>query len=124
MRGGRGLFVTGTDTGVGKTVITAGLLRILRRYGVSAGAMKPVETGCRRVSGRLTGSDSRLLSAASEPDGNGNRVGLYRFRDPVAPLLAARAEGVRIDLGRIVRAYRNVSARHSITFVEGIGGFR
>lgn len=122
MKYGRGIFVTGTDTGVGKTVVTAGLLRLIRNHGISAGAMKPVESGCRLASGRKIGKDSRILLAASESGEDPEQVGLYRFKSPLAPLMASRAEGVRIDLNRIVKAYRELSTRHSITFVEGVGG--
>ncbi|MBI3323500.1 MAG: adenosylmethionine--8-amino-7-oxononanoate transaminase [Candidatus Omnitrophica bacterium] len=130
-----GLFVTGTDTGVGKTVVTAALARALRRRGVDVGVMKPVATGCRRRNGTLHSGDAERLLRASGASDSLDLVCPYRFEPPVAPLVALRqAQGERksvrgelveprtVSLDRIEEAFRELARRHEVVLVEGIGG--
>lgn len=119
-----GYFVTGTDTGVGKTHVTEALARCARVLGKKVFAFKPVETGCEHVDGRLAGSDMDALFKASGGWQQGELRGVYRLRNPVAPLVAARAESVDIDLGRIDEVLRQGSAQSDVTLVEGAGGWR
>ncbi len=116
----RGCFITGTDTGVGKTMVTAALARHLTERGHSIGVMKPIETG---VAGddRFDSDAARLKAAASATESL-DLIGPYRFSPPLAPLAAARKTGVTIELDRIVQAFDRVRDRHSISLVEGIGG--
>jgi dethiobiotin synthetase len=116
----RGIFITGTDTGVGKTLVTAALAACLMRRGLSVGVMKPIETGC-RTSG-ASGSDAARLYAAAGVTEPVEAISPYRFADPLAPLDAARRAGRTIDLRRIVRAYRALAARYAFLLVEGAGG--
>ncbi|HEY5593702.1 MAG TPA: dethiobiotin synthase [Nitrospiria bacterium] len=130
----QGIFITGTDTGVGKTVVAAGLAALFRKRGLSVGVMKPIQTGCPSRRGERIATDARFLlqaaGALSKVNGrisNGASDGMdqvcpYRFKDPVAPLVAAERDDVTIRLDRIAEAYRDLSARHSIMVVEGIGG--
>ena len=118
----RGLFVTGTDTGVGKTLVTGGLAACLRARGIATGVMKPVETGCPTRQGIRVPRDGlflRHMAGAGDPL---ERIVPYRLSAPLAPQVAARREGLRLDLGRIQRAYRHISRRHDLTLVEGAGG--
>lgn len=114
----RGVFVTGTDTGVGKTVVSCALIRGLRQRGVDVGAMKPIETGV-GAEGPLDAI--ALRSAAGDADPLED-VCPQRFAMPAAPTVAAQAEGRRVDLGAIDAAYARLRARHDYLVVEGAGG--
>lgn len=113
-----GLFVTGTDTEVGKTAVTAALAYALRRKGLSVGVMKPAATGCGRRGGRLISEDAELLLKASGAEDPIELVCPYRYEPPVAPSVA----GASISLGHIEECFRALAARHDIVLVEGIGG--
>ena len=114
----RGWFVTGTDTGVGKTVVACALLRGLRARGVDAGGMKPIETGVGPEGPR---DAIALLEAAGDTDDLAS-VCPQRFALPAAPTVAAAAEGRRVDLDMIRCAFAALAARHSCLVVEGAGG--
>jgi len=114
----RGVFVTGTDTGVGKTVVACALLRGLRARGIDVGAMKPVETGVSAL-GPL---DALSLRAAAAVDDPLEEVCPERFALPAAPRVAAAREGRTVDLTRIESCFDALSARHSFLVVEGAGG--
>ncbi|HXC61512.1 MAG TPA: dethiobiotin synthase [Nitrospiria bacterium] len=117
-----GLFITGTDTGVGKTTITAGLAVLLRSRHQPVGVMKPIQTGCRRVNGKLFPNDTKILQWAAKTDDPLELVTPYRFHSPLAPFVAGRIERKRILPSKILRAYRRLKQRHSFILVEGIGG--
>lgn len=117
----RGIFVTGTDTGVGKTVVAAALARLLRMNGINVGVMKPVTSGCMLEGETLVSGDARLLSAAAGIDCSDD-VATCRLREPVNPADAARIDGVRIDFGVIREAYLRLSAQYEYMIVEGAGG--
>lgn len=117
----KGLFITGTDTGVGKTIVTAALARALRLRGVNVGVMKPVTSGCSEQGGELISDDAELLAwAAGVPCDED--VSPYRLREPIAPSEAAKIDGVRIDFERIAESYRRLAERHDFVLVEGAGG--
>lgn len=117
----KGLFVTGTDTGVGKTIVTAALARALRLRGVNVGVMKPVTSGCREQDGELISDDAELLAWAAGFNCDED-VAPYRLREPIAPADAAKIDGVRVDFGRIAECYRRLAARYEFVLVEGAGG--
>jgi dethiobiotin synthetase len=114
---GRGLFVTGTDTGVGKTTVSVALLRLARRRGLTPIPFKPAETGC--DSGA---TDARALWLAARPPVAESDVCLYAFRLPAAPAQAAAAEGAHIDLERIAHRASVLAAKGDFLLVEGAGG--
>jgi dethiobiotin synthetase len=119
-----GFFVTGTDTGVGKTFVTVGLARRARELGRRVFAFKPIETGCRLVEGRLLGDDQEALCKAA---GNWQRDalrGVYQFARPVAPLVAAQEQGASIDVDTILRALERGAQEVDLCLVEGAGGWR
>ena len=118
----KGIFITGTDTGVGKTVVTAGLAAALRDAGVDVGVMKPVETGCPGYADGRHGADAEFLARCAGVEDSPDLVCPYRLRDPLAPSIAAELEGVTLDLERIRDSYRVLAARHEIVLVEGAGG--
>jgi len=117
---GRGLFVTGTDTGVGKTVVAAALLRGLVADGVRALGMKPVAAGIEP--GRSRNADVDALVAAGNVAAPLADVNPYAFDAPIAPHLAAARSGTVIDLERIASAYGRLAARADAVVVEGAGG--
>lgn len=117
----RGIFITGTDTGVGKTVVAAALARLLKMNGINVGVMKPVTSGCREESGRLVSDDALLLCQAAGMDVSED-VAPYCLREALAPTEAARIDGVRIDFQLIKAAYQRLAALHEYMIVEGAGG--
>jgi dethiobiotin synthetase len=121
MRVSRGIFVTGTDTGVGKTIVAAALTRLLRLKGVNAGVMKPVTSGCREEQGCLVSDDALLLCRAAGLSCSDD-IAPYLLRKPLAPAEAAKLDGVRIDAGRIKESYDRLAASHDVVIVEGAGG--
>jgi len=117
----RGIFITGTDTGVGKTVVAAVLARLLCMRGVAVGVMKPVTSGCRAEDGRLVSDDALLLCQAAGVACSDD-VAPYLLREPVAPAEAARQDGVVIDFARIGAAFDRLAVAHDFVIVEGAGG--
>lgn len=119
---GFAIFITGTDTEVGKTVVAAGLAMAFKKRGVDVGVMKPAVTGCRTRRGRRVSEDVDYLVKASGCTDEPRLVSPYMLRDPLAPEVAARREGVRLDLRRIFSAFRRLGERHEALIVEGAGG--
>jgi dethiobiotin synthetase len=119
---GGGLFITGTDTGVGKTFFACGLAALLKEYGYRVGVMKPAETGCDKGEGKLMPQDAAALKEASACELPLETICPYQFREPLAPSVAAEREGVRIDIDRLIDIYGEISAAHDVTIVEGAGG--
>lgn len=117
---GKGIFVTGTDTGVGKTLVTAALALYLRRRGVDVGVMKPVETGVEDPT-RL-GPDAELLQWAAGSNDEAELVSPVRLQAPLAPSVAARQEGVAIEMEQLLAAARELGRRHEFLLIEGAGG--
>ena len=106
---GRGYFITATDTGVGKTIVTAGLAASLRARGLDVAVFKPVQSG----------------ALADDPAGDAALLGadcVYSFAAPLAPLVAARAEGKTIELEPILARARVLAREHELLLVEGAGG--
>ncbi len=118
----RGVFVTGTDTGVGKTVVAAAVARAVMAKGLRVGVMKPVETGCRMAEEGLRPADGAFLKEMSGVDSPLEDVTPYRFETPVAPLVASEIEGVRIRTGVIQEAFERIASDSDFIVVEGVGG--
>ena len=117
----RGIFITGTDTGVGKTIVAAALARLLRMNGVKVGVMKPVTSGCREEDGRLVSDDALLLcQAAGIP--LSEDVAPYCLREALAPAEAAKIDGVRIDFSVIKASFDRLASLYEYVIVEGAGG--
>lgn len=117
-----GLFVTGTDTDIGKTVIAGALALAFRRRGIDVGVMKPAATGCRTRGTKRIAEDIEFLLAAAGSEDEPELVCPYMLREPLAPEVAAQIEGIRIDTRKIIAAYRELSDRHEMIIVEGAGG--
>ena len=119
---GSGIFITGTDTGVGKTFFACGLAALLKKSGYKVGVMKPAETGCDQGAGKLVPQDAAALKEASRCEIPLEQICPYQFREPLAPSVAAEREGARIDIDRLMSVYNEISVAHDITIVEGAGG--
>jgi dethiobiotin synthetase len=120
----KGYFVTGTDTGVGKTLIASALMLGQKALGHRVTGMKPIASGCRITAQGLRNEDALLLlEHASEPQPY-SLVNPYAFEPPIAPHLAAQAIGVAIELPRLIAAYRSLAADADVVIVEGAGGWR
>lgn len=116
-------LITGTDTGIGKTTVASAIAAALRRRGRRVGVMKPAETGCTTgADGMSHAADAeRLRWFAGAPDPV-DVVCPFPLRDPLAPALAARRQGVALDLEEIGRLVDAFAARHEVGLVEGAGG--
>lgn len=117
-----GLFITGTDTGVGKTYVGALIARALATEGRRVGVYKPVASGCRRQDDQLVSDDALQLWEAAGQPGELDRVCPQRFAAPLAPHLAARAQGGRVDQGLLRGGLVYWLDRSEIVIVEGVGG--
>jgi dethiobiotin synthetase len=115
-----GILVTGTDTGVGKTVVACAIAATLVERDVRVAAWKPIETGI--DPGAEESSDAALLARAARTDAPPESACTYRLRAPLAPAVAARLEGVVIDIARLERAYRRHADRADVVVIEGAGG--
>jgi dethiobiotin synthetase len=120
---GRGVFVTGTDTGVGKTVVACALIRGLRALGLSVAAMKPVASGAERTSKGLRNGDALELVASTGLALPYSEVNPYCFEPAISPHIAAKDAGIRIDISLIKQMYEALAARHDWVVIEGAGGW-
>ncbi len=118
----RGLFITGTDTGVGKTCVAAHIARALVAEGRQVGVYKPAASGCARQGDRLVSEDAVVLWNAAGRPGELDRVCPQCFAAPLAPHLAARAEGREIDAALLRQGIEYWRQRSEIVLVEGAGG--
>jgi dethiobiotin synthetase len=118
----RGVFITGTDTGVGKTVVGAVIARLAVNAGLKTGIMKPVTSGCIARNSIRVSEDAELLAYGAGLDALPPEATPYLFSAPVAPSVAAAKEGSRIDLEKIATDYATLAAAHDFMVVEGAGG--
>ena len=117
-----GVFITGTDTGVGKTFVTCGLAAALCRQGTKVGVLKPVETGCEVRNRQLYPADTFNLIRYAGSVLPAHLVCPYRLPTALAPEAAAEGAGVTIEKDTILDHYQRIATHHDITLVEGAGG--
>jgi dethiobiotin synthetase len=115
----RGIFVTGTDTGVGKTWVTAGIAGVLHERHYSVGVWKPVQSGVRVGDPE---ADSYLLKQWSGVEENERQIATYTFQEPVSPVLAAKIEGEEIEVDKLLSAHKKLTDSYNHLLVEGAGG--
>jgi dethiobiotin synthetase len=120
----QGLFITGTDTGVGKTVVTAAILAWLRHQGLKPGAMKPIETGVDSECSSSANSDALFLMECGGIEDDLTHVCPIRLKTAVSPYQAGLIENRTLEPETILSAYRALSSKHDWMLVEGIGGVR
>lgn len=116
-----GIFITGTDTSVGKTAVAAGLAGALKKRGYSVGVMKPVQSGAAERNGELYSQDAEFLMAAVDKVEAGLACPVL-LKEALAPAVAAQIKGKDIDLALIKDAYTELERQHDIVIVEGAGG--
>ncbi|MFP5212616.1 MAG: dethiobiotin synthase [Acidobacteriota bacterium] len=117
-----GIFITGTDTGVGKTHVSCLIASQLFKSGLRVGVMKPAESGCCEENGRLVPEDALNLKRASGCDVSIDEICPYAFPLPLAPAEAAKRAGVAVDVGKIEAACHRMAGSSDFTLVEGAGG--
>ncbi len=120
----KGYFITGTDTEVGKSWISAGLITKLVNEGYRVAAMKPVASGCETTADGLRNEDALLLQQCSNVEADYHTINPYHFSEPVAPHIAAANAGVDISFKKIVSHYQSLSNNSDFVIVEGAGGWR
>jgi dethiobiotin synthetase len=121
---GRGLFITGTDTGVGKTLIAGAIAKILSQKGKNAGVFKPIATGCKKTKNGFVSEDAEFLAHCID-----NKLGLdvinpVKFEKPAAPFACEKAENRKVDFVKIAIAYNHICSKTDFVIVEGIGGIK
>jgi dethiobiotin synthetase len=119
----RGWFITGTDTGIGKTYVTVGLLRYLNERGHQAAGMKPIASGCERTPDGLRNDDALRILEASAPALPYELVNPYSFEPPIAPHIAAAKSGVIIQTKTILDHFDAIRSQVDCILVEGVGGW-
>ena len=117
-----GIFITGTDTEIGKTVVAGGLAAALRAAGVNVGVMKPIASGGVEHKGRIVSEDAIFLKCAAQVDDPLDLINPICLRHPLAPSVAAEIEGISIDFRQVDEAFAELRQRHEFIVVEGVGG--
>lgn len=120
----RGFFITGTDTDVGKTWVTAGVLAVLAAQGHTTAAMKPVSAGCVETADGLRNGDALILQRHATLNLPYAQINPYAYATPIAPHIAAMRLGQRIEIGTIKTIFDDMAQRVDYVVVEGAGGWR
>ena len=116
-------FITGTDTGVGKTHVACKLIADYVAQGYNVVGMKPVAAGCELVDGEWVNEDVVKLQAASNVQAPRELINPYSFKEAIAPHIAAKNAGVQIKIEKIMQAYQQLTSMADVVIVEGAGGF-
>lgn len=119
----RAIFITGTDTGIGKTHVSVSLIRALRARGINAIGMKPVASGCEQTTAGLRNADALDLIAASAQALDYDLVNPYVFAEPISPHLAAADAHKAIEPAHIRNAFERLQAQADFVVIEGVGGW-
>ena len=117
------VYVTGTDTGIGKTLASCALLHALRGHGLRVAGMKPVASGCERIDGEWKNADAMALQQAGEPAIAYADINPFALEHPLAPELAARDAGLEVCLPSILAAHARLAERTDALIIEGVGGW-
>ena len=117
------VYVTGTDTGIGKTLASCTLLHALRAHGLRAAGMKPVASGCERIDGEWKNADALALQVAGEPCIAYADINPFALEHPLAPELAARDAGIEVTLPSILAAHARLAGHADALVIEGVGGW-
>ena len=119
-----GFFITGTDTDIGKTWVSAGLMVAFKRQGWSVAGMKPIASGCRQSSGGLRNDDAILLIKQASQSFLYDDINPFAFVPAIAPHVAAFDDGVVISFEKIIKSYRLLESQADYVVVEGVGGWK
>ncbi len=118
----KGVFVTGCDTGVGKTVIAGAIAASMKAHGLDVGVMKPVASGAKEIENKLVSEDAVYLKKIIDSTDDDTLVNPILHKPPIAPTIAASKAGIPIDIDKIMKAYKALTNRHDFVVVEGVGG--
>lgn len=118
----KGFFITGTDTGAGKTVVAGALIKAAQALGLKVCGMKPLETGCKKINGELFPSDGDFLRRMSGVDEPLSLITPCTYENPLAPMVAADIEKKPVDMNTIKNSFKKLSEKYESVIVEGIGG--
>ena len=124
LRRARGFFITGTDTGVGKTLVSGGIANILHSAGKKVGVFKPVASGCEKDFDGLFSQDAVFLRDWSRCDAELSAINPVRFVTPAAPYVCEEHERMQVDFEGMARAYDEICGQSEVMIVEGVGGIR
>ncbi len=119
-----GLFITGTDTGTGKTTVACGLLGVLKEMQLSTAVMKPVASGCDETRAGLRNADAIRLMSCATHQAEYQQVNPYAFLAAIAPHIAASDKGINVSIDAIVSGARELEQQADVLLVEGVGGWR
>jgi dethiobiotin synthetase len=119
----KGYFVTGTDTGIGKTLVSVALVQAFKTQGIAVAGMKPVSAGCIMTAHGLRNDDAVQLQKASSIEIPYEFVNPYAYEPPIAPHIAAQNVGDQITLEKIITHYKQISSKAEIVIMEGAGGW-
>lgn len=119
----KGIFVTGTDTGIGKTVVSCAIIQAMKKSGKSVATMKPVASGCVWQHGQWQNEDALALMQASDSSLDYALVNPYALPLATAPQIAAKEAGVVLNIDVIAKAYQILQSQADFTVVEGVGGW-
>ena len=120
----KGLFITGTDTSVGKTLIAGVIAKIMRQSGKKVGVFKPVATGCKKTKNGLVSKDAEFLAHCTGSEFSLDIINPITFELPAAPFACERAENRKVDFVKIAIAYNHICSKTDLVIVEGIGGIK
>ncbi|MFK8066863.1 MAG: dethiobiotin synthase [Gammaproteobacteria bacterium] len=120
----KGFFITGTDTGVGKTIITASLIKLLSSSDLKVAGMKPIASGCYKTSQGLRNEDAVLIMQQSNLELDYDLINPYAFEPPISPHFAAKDLDQKIDIDNILEKYSVISNSADVVLVEGVGGWQ
>ena len=120
----RGLFITGTDTGVGKTLVSGAIAKVLSDQDLRVGVFKPIASGCRKERQGLVSDDAEFLACCANCEYPLSVVNPVTFRTPAAPAACEPVERKTVDFEQIVNTYKYICDNTDIVIVEGIGGIR
>lgn len=119
----RGWFITGTDTGVGKTLVSAALIHLLVEKGTRVVGMKPVASGCRGTGHGLRSDDAEMLMVAANVDADYRDINPYAFEPAISPHLAAQEVGIKIELENVFNHFEILKQQSETIVIEGVGGW-
>ncbi len=117
----KSIFITGTDTDVGKTYVAAGIVAALKKLGKNVGIMKPFAAGTPQKTGYKS-EDVQILAKAAQVNDPEKLVNPYFFLIPASPFTATKELGIKVDIKIVLNCFKQLSSMHEIMLVEGIGG--
>jgi dethiobiotin synthetase len=120
----KGLFITATDTGAGKTLVSGAIAKIISQGGKTVGVFKPIATGCKKVRRKFVSEDAEFLRHCCGGKLPADEITPIKYKIPASPLACEKAEKKKVDLKKIFTAYRQICRNSDFVIAEGIGGVK